>query len=91
MPIGALVTGMAGRAGRPVIDRTGLAGKYDITLSWMPEAMTHEEWESLPKEVRPEEMSIFEAVERQAGLKLEPSRAVLPVLVIDSVEHPTDN
>ena len=34
---------------------------------------------------------MFEAVERQAGLKLEPSRAVMPVLVIDSVDHPTEN
>lgn len=44
-----------------------------------------------PKEIRPEEVSMFEAVERQPGLKLEPSRAVMPVLVIDSLDHPTEN
>ena len=91
MPIGALVTGMAGRAGRPVVDRTGLTGRYDVNLSWMPDGMTHEQWESLPRDDRPEEVTLFEAVERQAGLKLEPSRAIMKVLVIDQVEHPTPN
>jgi uncharacterized protein (TIGR03435 family) len=91
MPIGAIVTSLSGRAGRPVVDRTGLTGRYDVNMSWMPEGMTHEQWESLPPEVRPEEMSMFEALERQAGLKLEPSRAPMPVLVIDTVDHPTEN
>jgi uncharacterized protein (TIGR03435 family) len=91
MPIGALVTSMAGRAGRPVVDRTGLTGKYDVVLSWMPEGMTPEQLANIPQEIRPEEVSMFEAVERQAGLKLEPSRAPMPVLVIDSVDHPTEN
>jgi uncharacterized protein (TIGR03435 family) len=91
MPIGALVTAIAGRAGRPVVDRTGLTGRYDVNLSWMPEGMTQEQLQSLPPEDRPEEMTLFEALERQAGLKLEPSRAVMPVLVIDQVEHPTPN
>jgi len=36
-------------------------------------------------------MGLFEAIERQAGLKLEPSRAPIPVLVIDSIDHPTEN
>jgi uncharacterized protein (TIGR03435 family) len=91
MPIGALVTSLTGRAGRPVVDRTGLTGRYDVNLSWMPEGMTHEQWESLPPENRPEEMSMFEALERQAGLKLESARASVPVLIIDSVDHPTEN
>jgi uncharacterized protein (TIGR03435 family) len=91
MPIGALLVGLSRAAGRPVVDRTGLTGRYDVRLSWMPEGMTHEQWESLPPGVRPEEMSMFEALERQAGLKLEPARAPVPVLVIDSVDHPTEN
>jgi bla regulator protein blaR1 len=91
MPIGALVTGLAGRAGRPVVDRTGLTGKYDINLSWMPENMTPAQLLEIQKEIRPEEVTLFEAVEQQAGLRLEPSRAVMPVLVIDSVDHPTEN
>ena len=59
--------------------------------AWMPDGMTQEQLESLPRDERPEEVTLFEAVERQAGLKLEPSRAVMKVLVIDQVEHPTAN
>jgi len=91
MPIGALITGIGARAGRPVVDRTGLTGRYDINLSWMPEGMTPERLAELPADIRPQEMSLFEAIEQQAGLKLEPSRASIPVLVIDSVDHPTAN
>ena len=91
MPIGALITGIGARAGRPIVDRTGLAGRYDINLSWMPEGMTPERLAEIPPEIRPQEMGLFEAIERQAGLKLEPSRAPIPVLVIDSIDHPTEN
>ena len=91
MPIGALITGIGARAGRPVVDRTGLTGRYDINLSWMPDGMTPERLAEIPPEIRPQEMGLFEAIEQQAGLKLEPSRAQMPVLVIDSVDHPTEN
>ena len=46
---------------------------------------------NVPPEFRPQDMSMFEALERQAGLKLEPTRDPLPVLVIDSVNRPGDN
>jgi uncharacterized protein (TIGR03435 family) len=36
-------------------------------------------------------MSMFEALERQAGLKLEPTRASMPVVVIDSISEPDPN
>jgi len=91
MPIGALITGIGARAGRPIVDRTGLQGRFDINLSWMPEGMTPERLAEIPPEIRPQEMGLFEAIERQAGLKLEPSRAPMPVLVIDSIDHPTEN
>jgi len=57
----------------------------------MPEGMTPERLAEIPAEIRPQEMGLFEAIEQQAGLKLEPSRAPIQVLVIDSVDHPTDN
>jgi uncharacterized protein (TIGR03435 family) len=57
----------------------------------MPAGMTPQQLEEIPPEIRPQEMSVFEAVEHQAGLKLEPARAPIPVLVIDSVERPTEN
>jgi len=91
MPVGALFSGLVRGTGRPVVDRTGLTGRYDINLSWMPVDMTPQQLEDVPKDIRPAEMSVFEAVEQQAGLKLEPARAPVPVLVIDSVEHATGN
>ena len=91
MPVGALLGPIGRGAGRPVVDRTGLTGRFDINISWMPEGMTPAQLEEVPREIRPQEMSVFEAVEQQAGLKLEPARAPMPVLVIDSVDRPSEN
>lgn len=67
---------------RPVIDRTGLAGRYDIRLEATP---------SLRRDSEPGELSIFTAVQEQLGLKLEPQRAKVEVLVVDHVEKPSAN
>ena len=45
----------------------------------------------IPKEFRPQEMALPEALEKQAGLKLVPERGPMPVLVVDSVSHPDPN
>lgn len=93
MPIGALITGIGQRAGRPIIDKTGLTGRYDINLTWLPPGVRLEDLnlEDVPKEFRPEDVSLPEALERQAGLKLESTRAPMPSLVIDSVTEPDSN
>ena len=93
MPIGALLNGFTRRAGRPVVDKTGLTGRYDVNITWLPDGVRLEELDlsGVPAEFRPQDMSMFEALERQAGLKLEPTREPLPVLVIDSVSEPDDN
>jgi uncharacterized protein (TIGR03435 family) len=62
-----------------VVDRTGLAGAYDIDLTWSPE----QTGESGP--------SLFAAVQEQLGLKLESTKAPVDVLVIDHVDRPTQN
>jgi uncharacterized protein (TIGR03435 family) len=93
MPIGALITGIGQRAGRPIVDRTGLTGRYDANITWLPPGAKLEELnlEDVPAAFRPQDMSLPEALETQAGLKLEPQRAALPVLVIDSVSKPDEN
>jgi len=86
MALGALY------AGRPVVDKTGLKGLYDIKLQWTPDA-------GLAAPVNPpggalsapSGPSLFTALEEQLGLKLEASKGPLPVLVIDSIERPTEN
>jgi uncharacterized protein (TIGR03435 family) len=63
--------------GRPVVDRTGLTGRFDFTLTWAPEGSTDTD-----------APSIFTALQEQLGLKLEPTTGPVDVLVIDSVERP---
>jgi uncharacterized protein (TIGR03435 family) len=67
---------------RPVIDHTGLAGMFGFTLMFSTfNAAPHVS--GAP--------SIFTALREQLGLKLEPARGPVELLVIDSVEKPTPN
>lgn len=74
----------------PLIDATGLTGKYDYTVSW---SMTAQTAALNPlTTVEPDGPNIFEAVERQLGLKIEKKRGPVQVLVVDSVDNkPTGN
>jgi uncharacterized protein (TIGR03435 family) len=78
---------LSGRVSRPVIDRTGLKGTYDFTLSWTPGLSA-----PLPDaDVDSAGPGIIEAVQKQLGLKLEPQRGPVQMLVIDHAEKPTEN
>jgi uncharacterized protein (TIGR03435 family) len=65
-------------SGRPVFERTGLKGRFDVDLEWAPN----------PTDDGP---SLFTAVQEQLGLKLEPAKAPLDVLIIEHAERPTAN
>jgi uncharacterized protein (TIGR03435 family) len=65
-----------------VRNETGVDGVFDVALSWRPDTSTD------PDDARP---SFFSAVEEALGLRLEPSRAPVPVLVIDGVRRPSEN
>lgn len=80
----AIATLLRSSLRRTVIDKTGLTGRYDFELHWMPDNTPADS----PLAGGP---SIFTAVQEQLGLKLEPSTAPLDVLVIDSAEKPTPN
>jgi uncharacterized protein (TIGR03435 family) len=68
-------------AGRPVVDKTGIAGRYEFTMTYARDGDTDS---ALP--------SFFTALQEQYGLKLEPARVPLEILVIDRVEKiPVDN
>ena len=67
---------------RPVIDQTGLAGMFGFTLMFSSfNAVPHVSGDP----------SIFTAFREQLGLKLEPARGPVELLVIDSVEQPIPN
>jgi uncharacterized protein (TIGR03435 family) len=71
---------------RPIVDRTNLTGPYDFDLTFAPEVVTPS-----PVPVPADAPSIFTAVQEQLGLKLDPQRVPTDVIVIDSVERPTEN
>jgi uncharacterized protein (TIGR03435 family) len=74
-------------AGRPVIDRTGLTGGYDFELKFTPEEILNP-----PDRPRPlEGVSFAVALEEQLGLRLEPARAPVDFIVVESVERPSEN
>lgn len=83
----ALLTGLPGilynEVGRPVVDKTGLTGKYDFTLKYVPASKAAADETGGP--------SIFTALEEQLGLKLEPAKEPMDVLVIDSIDKPAAN
>ena len=73
--------------GRPVVDFTGLTGQFDLTLDWKPETVQPERSDAASD--RP---SIFSALPEQLGLKLEPRKISLDVLVVDAaVKVPVAN
>lgn len=65
--------------GRNVVDKTGITGRYDLKLQWTPDDAA----DSGP--------SLFTALEEQLGLKLQPAKGPVQVLVIDHVEMPSAN
>jgi uncharacterized protein (TIGR03435 family) len=65
---------------RPVVDRTGLGGQYAFELDWTPEGRPIQ-LDSPP--------SLFTAIQEQLGLKLDPQKASVEVLVIDKAERPS--
>lgn len=69
---------------RPVIDRTGLTGEFDVDLYFQAELA------ATGPGAAGAAPSIFSAVQDQLGLKLDPVRAPLEVLVIDSVTSPAE-
>jgi uncharacterized protein (TIGR03435 family) len=69
---------------RPVVDKTGLAGLYDFFIEATPE------WR-INNDPQPEDVSVFSAVQDQLGLKLEPQKAMIDILVVDHMDKPSPN
>jgi bla regulator protein blaR1 len=79
---------------RPVLDRTGLQGRYDFTLTWTPDET---QFIGLGVRVPPPSGAadappgLFTAMQEQIGLKMESTRAPVEVLAIDRLEKPSEN
>jgi uncharacterized protein (TIGR03435 family) len=97
VPMTSVVNILSQQLHRTVIDKTGLAGKYDLELNWTPdegEGMGPPPGSGQPHaDVPPEGSgpSIFTALQEQLGLRLQSAKGPVDTLVIDHVEMPTEN
>lgn len=93
VPMSRFAAALAPFARRLVVDRTDLTGTYNLQLSWTPQGARIQ---GPPPDGAPalppvdlDGASLFASIQEQLGLKLEPSRAPLEVVVIDRVERPS--
>jgi uncharacterized protein (TIGR03435 family) len=79
---------------RPVIDKSGLQGRWDFTLRWTPDET---QFQGMGVRVPPPSNDpdappgLFTAFQEQLGLKLESTRGPVEVLVVDRIEKPSEN
>jgi uncharacterized protein (TIGR03435 family) len=68
---------------RPVVDETGLKGKFDFLLKWTTDSSQNTDPQASP--------GLFTAIQEQLGLKVEAAKGPAEVLVIEHVQRPSEN
>jgi len=86
-----LAANLSVRLERMVFDKTGLAGRFAFNLAWTPDRIPTEAPPPGIPPIDPNGPSLFTALQEQLGLKLQPARGPVDVLVIDRVERPTED
>jgi uncharacterized protein (TIGR03435 family) len=81
-----LAKALAARLEKPVVNKTGLNGRYDIQLKWSVEGQMIN-----GEAVQDTAPSMFTAVKETLGLELKPTHGPVQVLVVDAVEEPSAN
>jgi len=77
---------------RPVVDKTGISGRYNVDLNWTLDDFQVARFSGFPAPSdRTEVPDLFTAIQEQLGLRLESTRGSVEVMVIDHVERPTEN
>jgi len=79
---------------RPVVNQTGISGKYDFSLVWTPDQLTAAA--PNPSALSPGDRAdtppdLYTAIQQQLGLKLDATRLRIEVLVVDRAEKPSEN
>jgi uncharacterized protein (TIGR03435 family) len=90
-PIATILNQLSYAAGRPVYDKTGLTGTYDIAVKYTPDRPASAgpgADSAAPPDDAP---SISTALEEQLGLKLVPGKGPMDMIVIDHIERPAVN
>jgi uncharacterized protein (TIGR03435 family) len=85
VPIGPFATSLANQVGRYVVDRTGLTGGWDLTLTFLPERAPGQVTDA--PAIDPNAPSLFTALQEQLGMKLEPATGPVDVVIVDSIER----
>jgi bla regulator protein blaR1 len=94
--LSSLLPSLAYPLGRPIVDKTGLTGKYDFTLTYSldqnpsPSASAPNGQPALAS-ADPTAPSLFTALQEQLGLKLESGKGPIEIIVIDHIERPSGN
>jgi uncharacterized protein (TIGR03435 family) len=86
VPLSSFLPQLSYNSGRPVLDKTGLTGKYDFELTYALDQNA-----SAGAASDSTGPSIFTAIQEQLGLKLESGKAPVEIIVIDHAERPSGN
>jgi uncharacterized protein (TIGR03435 family) len=84
VPMSRLASTLSYQLHRIVVDKTGLTGNYNLTLTWAPDDGSPQ----APDSTLP---SIFTAVQEQLGLKLQAGKADVEGFIIDHAEIPSED
>jgi uncharacterized protein (TIGR03435 family) len=84
VPVSDLAVVLADKLGRPVVDKTGLTGRYDIALMWTSDQAAPSDRPDAPP-------PLFTAMQEQLGLKLKSGKDPAQVFVIDRLTQPGAN
>ena len=87
MPMSLLASFLSRFERQTIVDQTGIAGLFEVKLDWAPDANLPAEDPAAPP---PERAGLFAAVQEQLGLKLEPRRGPLEVLIVDRASKVPD-
>ena len=92
MTMERFASGLSGSLGRPVFDRTGLTGTFDIELNYIREMPPGPGFSTRPEVApAPNGVSLRDAITQQLGLDLRSERGPVEFFVIDSINRPTAN
>jgi uncharacterized protein (TIGR03435 family) len=92
-PLAALFRFVSQQAGRAIVDRTSLTGNFDYDLTWTPDQFANRETPAVVNgnAIDPQGPSLFTALQEQLGLKMDPQRGMVDVVVVARLERPTED
>lgn len=89
MPLSFYATNLSNQVGRFVVDRTGLDGRWDFTLTFAPAPPPGQPAGATLAAVDPNAPDLFTALREQLGIKLDATKGPVDVFVVESIEKPT--